>query len=56
MKFKGEYLNGLKNGKRKEYHDNGKIKFKGEYLNGEKNGKAIEYESNLSEIIFEVEY
>ena len=32
--FEGEYLNGLKNGKGKEYDWNGKIKFEGEYLNG----------------------
>ena len=32
--FEGEYLNGQKNGKGKEYYDNGKLKFEGEYLNG----------------------
>ena len=38
--FEGEYSNGLKNGKGKEYYDNGKLKFEGEYLNGKKwNGK-----------------
>ena len=30
--FDGEYLNGKKNGKGKEYYKNGKIKFEGEYL------------------------
>ena len=45
--FEGEYLNGIKNGKGKEYV-NGKLIFKGEYLNGKKwNGKGIEY--NLSD-------
>ncbi len=32
--FKGEYLNGKKNGKGKEYFGDGTIKFEGEYLNG----------------------
>ena len=35
LKFEGEYLNGKKNGKGKEYW-NGKLIFRGEYLNGEK--------------------
>ena len=34
--FNGEYLNGKKNGKGKEYYENKKIKFEGEYLNGYK--------------------
>ena len=34
MKFDGEYLNGKKNGKGKEYDFNGKLKFEGEYLYG----------------------
>ena len=33
MIFEGEYLNGKKNGKGKEYHLNGKISFEDEYLN-----------------------
>ena len=38
--FEGEYLNGEKNGKGKEYYD-GKIKFEGEYLNGKRwNGEG----------------
>ena len=36
LKFEGEYLNGKRNGKGKEYYDNGKLKFEGEYLKGEK--------------------
>ena len=42
LEFEGEYLNGEKNGKCKEY-DYEKLKFEGEYLNGEKNGKCKEY-------------
>ena len=34
--FEGEYLNGQRNGKGKEYYSNGKLKFEGEYLNGER--------------------
>jgi len=32
--FEGEYLNGERNGKGKEYHDNGELFFEGEFLNG----------------------
>ena len=32
--YEGEYLNGKRNGKGKEYYLNGKLKFEGEYLNG----------------------
>jgi len=41
--FEGEYLNGKRNGKGKEYYDNGNLKFDGEYLYGERNGKGKEY-------------
>jgi len=44
FKFEGEYLNGKRNGKGKEYYDNGKLLFEGEYLNGERNGKGKEYD------------
>ena len=30
--FEGEYLNGKRNGKGKEYYDNDKLIFEGEYL------------------------
>ena len=36
LKFEGEYLNGKRNGKGKEYDSNGKIRFEGEYLNNQK--------------------
>ena len=32
VEFEGEYLNGKRHGKGKEYYDNGKLKFEGEYL------------------------
>ena len=31
--FEGEYFNGLRNGKGKEYYNDGQLKFEGEYLN-----------------------
>ena len=34
--FEGNYLNGKRNGKGKEFHQNGKIKFDGDYINGNK--------------------
>jgi len=40
--FEGEYLNGKRHGKGKEYCDN-KLKFEGEYLNGKRHGKGKEY-------------
>ena len=40
----GEYLNGERNKKEKEYYYEGNFKFEGEYLNGKKwNGKGKEY-------------
>ena len=43
--FEGEYINGKRNGKGKEYNDNGELIFEGEYLNGKKsNGIGKEYE------------
>jgi len=47
LKFEGEYLNGKRNGKGKEYYDDGQqLKFDGEYLNGKRNGKGKEYYYN----------
>ena len=46
--FEGNYLNGEKNGKGKEYNDYGQIIFEGEYLNGKKwNGKGYDNEGNI---------
>ena len=44
MIFEGEYLNGDKHGKVKEYDSNGKLRFEGEYFNGQKHGKVKEYD------------
>ena len=55
MIFEGEYLNGKKNGKVKEYHRSGQLIYEGEYLNGKKNGKVKEYDEN-GQLMFEGEY
>ena len=36
--FFGEYLNGKRNGRGREYENNSDIIFEGEYLNGKRNG------------------
>ena len=52
--YKGEFKNGEKNGKGKEYDDNGKLKYEGEYQKGSRNGKGKEYSNH--KLIFEGEY
>ena len=54
LEYDGEYLNGKRNGKGKEYHD-GTLIFEGEYLNGKRNGKGKEYDYD-GNLIFEGEY
>ena len=39
LNFEGEYLNGKKSGKGKDYDYQGDLIYKGEYLNGERNPK-----------------
>ena len=59
LKFEGEYLNGERNGKGKEYdYTFEQIKFEGEYKNGKRNGKGKEYfvSHNYKEVKFEGEY
>ena len=53
--FEGEYLNGERNGRGKEYDVNGNLLFEGEYLKGERNGKGKEYYAN-GQLSFEGEY
>ena len=46
--FEGEYLNGKRNGKGKEYNENGELLFEGEYLYGKRwNGKGYNKEGNI---------
>ena len=54
IKFEGEYKNGKRNGKGKEFNY-GELIFEGEYLNGKRNGKGKEY-NHKNELIFEGEY
>ena len=59
MEFEGEYLNGERNGKGKEYGEDNQIIFEGEYMDGEKwNGKADEsyYDGNLEYKEYKGEY
>ena len=42
--FEGEYFNGKRNGKGKEYNEQSKLIFEGEYCNGKRNGKGKEYD------------
>ena len=46
LEYKGEYLNGQRDGKGKEYYFSGLLKIDGEYLKGYKNGKIKEYYEN----------
>ena len=55
--FEGEYSNGKRNGKGKEYNEEGKLIFEGEYLNGKKwKGIEKEYDEDTEQLIFEYEY
>ena len=54
--FEGEYLNGKRNGKGKEYDYFGTLIFKGEYLNDKRNGKGKEYDGYDGKLIFEGEF
>ena len=56
IKFEGEYLNGQRNGKGKEYDlFIGELSFEGEYLNGKRHGKGKEYKE-YDNLRFEGEY
>ena len=55
LEFEGEYLNGERNGKGKEYISFGGLIFEGEYLHGKRNGKGKEY-YNDGKLKFEGEY
>ena len=46
--FKGEYLNGKRNGKGREYYDNNNLKYQGEYKEGKIwNGKGYDINGKL---------
>jgi len=47
--FEGEYLNGKRNEKGKEYNNKGKLEFEGVYLNSKRwNGKVYDSNNNIS--------
>ena len=54
IEYDGEYLNGEKNGKGKEYYYD--ELYKGEFLNGLKHGKFKIYDIFFKELIFKGEY
>ena len=49
LKYEGEYLNGERNGKGKEYWYDGTLIFEGEYLNGKKLEKPKKYDDNAKQ-------
>ena len=50
IKFKGEYINGERNGTGKEFYIDGKLEFEGEYLNRKRwNRKEYDRENNIYE-------
>ena len=56
LEFEGEYSKGERNGKGKEYNNEGKLLFEGEYKEGKRwNGKGEEIDDDLN-IKFEGEY
>ena len=51
MIFEGEYINGIRCGKGKEFDDKGSLIFEGEYLNGKKwNGNGYEVNKKIYEL------
>ena len=49
LNFEGEFLNGIRNGKGKEYEFEGRLVFEGEYKNGKRwNGKGYDKNGNLT--------
>ena len=53
--FEGEYIKGKRNGKGKEYNENGSLIYEGEFKDGKRNGHGKEYYNN-NVLIFEGEY
>ena len=55
MSFEGNYSNGLRKGKGKEFYKNDKVSFEGNYSDGLRNGNGKEIALDGS-VIFEGEY
>ena len=47
MIFEGEYLNGKRHGKGKEYNYSDKIIYEGDFLDGEKNGDSLSKQKKI---------
>ena len=55
LEYEGEFKDGIKNGKGKEYNILNQLVYEGEYLNGKKHGKGKEYDT-FGNIKYEREY
>jgi len=55
LEFEGEYINGERNGKGKEYFSEDNLEYEGEYLNGKRHGHGKEYD-DFGELLYEGEY
>ena len=53
--YEGEYLNGERNGKGKEYFNKSNLVYEGEFSKGKRNGKGKEYDKE-GNLVFEGEY
>jgi len=53
--YEGEYLNGKRHGKGKEFYETGELRYEGEYLNGKRKGKGKEFYI-IGSLLFEGEY
>ena len=56
LKFEGEYLNGNRNGKGKEYDEYGNIIIEGEYFNDKKNNWIDKKYNKNGELLSETKY
>ena len=55
VRYEGEYFNGERQGKGKEFSKEGRLIYVGEYFKGERHGKGKEF-SNEGRLIYEEEY
>ena len=46
--YEGEYFNGKRNGKGKDYYYNGNIKYEGDYKKGKRHGEGYKYDKTGS--------
>ena len=55
LEYEGQYSNGERNGKGKQYYPDGNIMFEGEFINNQWNGKGKKYNEN-GQLLFEGQY